>query len=145
MNTLKLIGFTALLGIVFMTLVGYTVAGADTTNLKLEGVTWVLKSYGDEGNLTQVLPDKAVTLIFYKEDKSVGGNSGVNSYGGDYAIEGSTITISNLIMTLMAGPELLMRQEAKFIVILQSAQSYHIEGQRLTIIGAEGRLVFTQK
>lgn len=145
MDTLKLVSFTALIAIVFMTLVGYTVAGADTTDLKLEGITWVLNSYGDEGNLTEALPDKEVTLIFYKEDNSVGGNGGVNSYGGDYKADGSNLTISNLITTLMAGPEPQMRQETSFFNILQSAQSYQIVGQRLMITGTEGMLVLTQK
>ena len=145
MNTLKLVSFTALLAIVFMTLVGFTVAGADTTDLKLEGVTWVLNSYGDEANLTEALPDKEATLIFYSKDKSAGGNGGVNSYGGDYTLDGGKITISNLIMTLMAGPRPLMEQETKFFNILQSAQSYKIEGHSLKITGTEGVLVFTQK
>ncbi len=145
MDTLKLLGFTALLGIVFMSLVGYTVACADTTNPKLEGVTWVLKSYGDAGDLTEALPDREATLIFYKEDNSVGGNGGVNSFGGDYTIGGNNITISNLISTLMAGPEPLMSQEEKYLNILKSAESYQIEGNTLTITGEEDILVFIQK
>ena len=145
MDTLKLLGFTALLGIAFRSLVGYTAAAADTTDLQLEDVTWALKSYGDEGNLIEALPDKETTLIFYSKDKSAGGNGGVNSYGGDYTLDGSKITISNLIMTLMAGPGPLMEQETKYFNILQSAQSYKIEGHSLKITGTEGVLVFTQK
>lgn len=145
MDTVKLLGYTAFLGIAFMALVGFNVAGADTSDLKPEGTTWVLKAYGDEGNLIQALPDKEVTLIFYEEDKSAGGNGGVNSYGGDYTIDGNNITISNLMSTEMAGPEPLMNQEAKFFKILQSAESFDIGGQTLTITGTEGMLVFTQK
>jgi heat shock protein HslJ len=38
-----------------------------------------------------------------------------------------------------------MSQEKAFFNILQSAQSYKISGQELTITGTEGILVFLQK
>lgn len=144
MDTIKLLGFIALITIGFLTLVGFNVAGADTTGPNPEGVTWVLNSYGDEGNLIQALPDKEVTLTF-NEDKSLGGNSGVNLYGGEYMIDGTKIAIGNLMSTEMAGPEPLMNQESTFLKILQSAESFDMEGQTLTITGTEGVLVFLQK
>jgi heat shock protein HslJ len=111
---------------------------------KLEGVTWVLKSYGDPNSLKAAVPDRETTLKFDKETKRVGGNGGVNSYGGDYKVDGDKLTVSNIVSTKIAGPEPVQSQENAFFRILQSAQSFKINGQELTITGTEGVLVFTQ-
>jgi heat shock protein HslJ len=111
---------------------------------KLEGVTWVLKSYGDPNDLISAVPDREVTLTFDKENKKVGGNGGINAYGGKYEIDGSKLKVQELYQTLMAGPEPLMSQEVEFFKILASATSFIIDGQELTITGNEGVLVFTQ-
>jgi heat shock protein HslJ len=112
---------------------------------KLEGVTWVLNSYGDPGNLKAAVPDKEVTLTFDGEKKEVKGNGGVNAYGGDYEAGGSKLTISSLYRTMIAGTEPLMSQEVEFFKILASAQSFDIEDNELTITGTEGVLIFTKK
>jgi len=112
---------------------------------KLEGVTWVLKSYGDPNHLTAAVADREVTLTFDRDKKEIRGNGGVNSYGSKYEVDGNKLTVSNIISTAMAGPEPLMSQEKAFFNILQSAQSYKISGQELTITGTEGILVFLQK
>jgi heat shock protein HslJ len=111
----------------------------------LTGVTWILKSYGNPDNLTTALPDKEVTLTFVKAEKAARGNSGVNLYGGKYAIDGNKLTITGVTMTLMAGPENLMQQEMAYHNLLQSVQSYQVSGQELTITTATGILVFTGK
>jgi heat shock protein HslJ len=117
--------------------------GANTD--KLETGTWVLKSYGDPGNLITAVADKETTLTFDKENKEIGGNGGVNAYGGKYEADGGKLTVRDIVSTLMAGPEPLMNQEAAFFNILESAQSFDIEGQELTITGTEGVLILAQK
>jgi heat shock protein HslJ len=112
---------------------------------KLEGVTWVLKSYGEPNNLKLAVPDKEVTLTFDGEKKEVKGNGGVNAYGGDYEADGNKLTISSIYRTMIAGPEPLMSQEVEFFKILGSAQRFDIVDQELTITGTEGVLVLRQK
>jgi heat shock protein HslJ len=113
---------------------------------KLEGATWVLKSYGDPNDLKAAVADRATTLTFDKETKRVGGNGGVNSYGGEYTIDGDKLTVSEIIHTMMASiNEALNTQETQFFKILQSAQSFEINGKELTINGTEGMLLFTPK
>ena len=117
-----------------------------TNAAKLEGVTWVLKSYGDPDNLKSAVPGHEPTLIFDKDKKEINGNGGVNGYGGSYKVDGNKLTISGIVHTMMASTdEALNTQEAMFFNILQSAQSYKIEGQELTITGTKGVLVFRQK
>jgi heat shock protein HslJ len=120
--------------------------GDEGNAAKLEGVTWVLKSYGDPGELKAALTYKEVTITFDKETKAVQGNGGVNGYGGNYEIDGNKLTISGLVHTMMASTDQsLNEQEAAFFRILGSAQSYKINGEELTITGSKGALVFTQK
>ena len=112
---------------------------------ELAGVTWVLKAYGERENLTPALEGMEVTLIFNREDRSAGGSGGVNCYGGDYEAEGNKLVIRDIMQTLIMGPEPAQGQENAFIRILQAAENYEITGGELTITGAAGTLVFTQK
>jgi heat shock protein HslJ len=123
------------------------ISSAGATNAeKLEGMTWVLKSYGDPDNLKQAVPGHEATLTFDKEKKEVKGNGGVNGYGGKYVVDGNKLTISDLVSTLMASTDqALNEQEAAFFQILVSAQSYKINGQELTITGIKGVLLFVVK
>lgn len=117
--------------------VGATNAG------KLEGVTWVLKSYGDPDSLKMAVSGHEPTLTFDKDKKQISGNGGVNGYGGDYEVDGNRLTLSGIVHTLMASTDpSLNEQEAAFFQILASAESYKISGQELTITGTKGVLVF---
>jgi heat shock protein HslJ len=117
--------------------VGSTNAG------KLEGVTWVLKSYGDPDSLKMAVSGHEPTLTFDKDKKQISGNGGVNGYGGDYEVDGNRLTLSGIVHTLMASTDPSRNeQEAAFFQILASAESYKISGQELTITGTKGALVF---
>jgi len=112
---------------------------------KLEGVTWALKSYGEPGNPTLAIINKT-RLVFNKEKMQINGNGGVNGYGGDYKINGDKITFSNIIHTEMASTnQALNAQENSFFKILNSAASFKLSGDQLTITGTEGVLVFSQQ
>jgi heat shock protein HslJ len=113
---------------------------------KLEGVIWVLKSYGNPNDLKAALPNIEATLSFNGEKKEISGYGGINGYGGNYKVNGSKLTISGLIHTMMASADQsLNEQEAAFFQILASAQSYKINGQELKITGTKGVLVFKEK
>jgi heat shock protein HslJ len=76
----------------------------------------------------------------------IGGNGGVNSYGGDYAVTGDKITVSGIIQTEMASTNpALNTQENSYFKILGSARSFKIEGGQLMVTGSEGVLVFSTK
>jgi heat shock protein HslJ len=139
----EIIAGIVLIGLMALTLLACSSPAADTP--KLEGVTWVLKSYGDAANPSQAITGKEPTLIFDNEKMKISGSGGVNSFGGDYAVDGSKLTISKMMQTLMAGPEPLMQQESAFTKILLSSQSFKIEGGQLTITGSDGTLIFSHK
>jgi putative lipoprotein len=121
-------------------------SGQTNSGQQLEGITWVLKSYGNPDSLTQVLPDKEVTISFDKAKGQISGNGGVNGYGGTYILHGNQLTISDVVHTMIASTnQALNEQENTFFKILQSAESFNISNGTLTITGAEGNLVFSQK
>jgi heat shock protein HslJ len=138
----------ALITILSLTvLAGVSCSKAQSNGSKeLSGITWILKSYGDAANTTKTIAGHEPTLTFDKEKMEIGGSGGVNSYGGTYAVDGSKLTTSQIVQTLMASTnEALNDQENTFFKILRSAASFKIEAGQLTVTGTDGTLVFSQK
>jgi len=144
-NVMKYVLIFAILGIMTVASLAYVSSAMADDIGKLEGITWVLESYGHPDDLTAAVPDAETTLIFNEEKKEMGGSGGVNCYGGNYETDGNKLTVKDVISTLIYGPEPVQAQENAFMKILQSAESFKIEGKQLTITGAEGVLVFSQK
>ena len=79
-------------------------------------------------------------LIFSRSDSvdRVGGATGCNSMGGTYEADGSRIRFSQLFSTKMACVEQdRMRQEARFVNALETADRYTIGGDTLTLSAGE--------
>ena len=91
----------------------------------LEGTNWRLVSFG----LTRMaVPPKA--SISFKEGH-YSGNGGCNGVGGNYVLEGDTLTLSAGFSTMMACPELDL--EHKYMKYLGSVTRYTIEGDLLNL------------
>ncbi len=146
MKRIKLFEVIAVITMLALTVFAGVSCSKANAGQELSGVTWVLNSYGNPDNLTATVKDKEPTLVFDKDKMTVSGNGGVNGYGGDYTVKGNELTVSEVVHTLMASTnEALNTQETAFFKILDSAQSFKIDGKQLTITGTEGTLVFTQK
>jgi heat shock protein HslJ len=112
--------------------------GSSPQSVELEGTRWQLESL----NGTPVVPGSTVTLQFDAENFA-GGNSGCNSYGGSYSLDGSSIEFSEIASTLMACmDDGIMDQEAAYLGALNSAQQVTLDGDRLTITHPGGQLNF---
>lgn len=61
---------------------------------------WVLVSMTVEGDMAIPFTQGSITLNV--KDRSLGGNGGCNTYGGDYLIKGKRLKIKNVISTQMA-------------------------------------------
>ena len=74
-------------------------------------------------------------LIFSTDSADrVGGATGCNSMGGTYEADATTIRFSKLFSTKMACVEEdRMRQEARFVKALESADRYAISGDTLAL------------
>ena len=108
----------------------------------LVGVTWNLVSMGSPDSPQPVLQGTPITLIFTNE--GVGGSAGCNTYGGGFQTDGSSITFSNVVSTLMAcGDTGVMEQETAYLNALNSASSYQVTDGQLQINYNGGVLTFT--
>jgi len=139
----EIFGLVALLALTGIACVSNTV---NANGEKLAGVTWELKSYGEPSNLKTAIAGHEPTLVFNKDEGEIGGNTGVNAYGGKYNLDGNKLTVKEVYQTLIASTDpALNEQETAYMKILNSAQSFDIDNEELTITGTEGVLVLTQK
>jgi len=73
-----------------------------------------------------------ITATFTTDGK-VQGSGGCNSYGGSYTTSGSSITVSDLVSTLMSCGNVLDTQERAFLMILGESSTFETDGATLTI------------
>jgi heat shock protein HslJ len=100
----------------------------------LNGTKWKLT----EWTISSIDP-ASVTITASFTDGQIGGNSGVNSYGGPYSVGlGGSITLGALAMTEMAGPEPAMRGEQVYHALLAEVGSFKAGGGRLTLYDKNG-------
>ncbi|MCP4418247.1 MAG: META domain-containing protein [Chloroflexi bacterium] len=107
-------------------------------NSSLVGTDWDLVTYDDQ----KALPDGALTVRFTEDE--INGSAGCNNYFGGYTLDGVSISIDRLGSTEMACDG-LMEQEAAFLQMLQTAESFTLDADSLIIHTTEGNLVFKQK
>src|SRR5574338_932632 len=106
----------------------------------LTGTVWSLTTLSGQ----ELVPGSGITALFTAGDK-LGGSSGCNQYSGTYTAAGNRLQISpNLASTMMACPQELMDQEAKYIQALTDVNAYSINGDQLVLQDANKRdlLVF---
>ena len=110
------------------------VACGGTGRDPLKGTNWELYSIGRHAPIS----GSKTTISF--ENGQVSGLGGCNRYGGDYHINGNTISIDNLYGTEMAclSPEGVMGQEQDFLQTLGDAQRFKITEGQLQIYGPNG-------
>lgn len=75
------------------------------------------------------------------KDGQLSASAGCNSMGGEYRVDGATLTVGMLSMTDMACAEPLMAQDAWFSTFLSGGVTYALDGNTLTLTG--GGVVLT--
>jgi heat shock protein HslJ len=92
--------------------------------------------------LERTLLKTEITAVF--EEGKVTGSAGCNTYNGTYMVTAGAnedeIAIGPLATTRMACEEKIMGQETLYLSSLEAAESYIIEGTRLTIYYPGGAL-----
>jgi heat shock protein HslJ len=113
------------------------------SHLQLENVRWSLARIDG-----QPLPDGVQASLTFTpgaeaQDNQVNGSGGCNNFFGTYNVEGNTLSFpSPLGATLMMCDDPVMQVEQSFLAGLESAQSYDIALQGLTIWADSGLLSF---
>src|SRR5690606_13695889 len=137
----KAIGILAALALLVMLTPG---AMAQSNTNALVGTQWRLVSYGAPDAQTPVLGNSNLTLTF-ESASQLTGHGGCNGFGGEYSVAGDTLTVQNVVSTLMAcTDDELMRQEQAYLEGLRFAQRYELAGDQLVIAYLGGKLTFQQ-
>jgi len=108
-----------------------------------ENTHWSLVSFGPVGAEMPVVESSNVTLL--AADGQFGGFGGCNSYGGAYEIRGNQLSFHDTNSTLKACvDEQITQQEQRYFEALQSAGTFEVKGNYLTITfnGGQGVLEF---
>lgn len=107
-------------------------------DLPLEGTTWSLKFYVEEGDPVPVINGSTITATF--ADGQISGSAGCNNYNGAAAVDDGTIAIEQVASTRMAcaEPEGVEEQEAAFLALLEEAATIEVGGSSLILADAEG-------
>jgi len=109
-------------------------AGCSGGHPALDGTQWRLAEW-----TLSSLDAQEFDITAEFADGKVSGHSGVNSYGGPYALgPGSAFSVGQIASTEMAGPEPAMRAEGAYLTLLGQARSYRVEAGRLTLLDAGG-------
>jgi len=99
----------------------------------LDESSWVVEELVVDGTVTSVVDGTSLTALF--ENGAVGGSAGCNGYNAAYETDGDSITIGPAISTLIfcEQPDGTMDQEVAYLGLLQSADSFDIDGDTLTL------------
>ncbi len=101
---------------------------------------WKLVSYGSPADLKPAAPDVDTSIVFGGDGK-VNGNVGCNGFGGDYTVEGNTITFGQLVSTLMFCEGPVGDQETTTLNVFAESAIFVLDGDTLTITSADGSSV----
>ncbi|MFC2018631.1 META domain-containing protein [Chloroflexota bacterium] len=88
------------------------------------------------------LADTKITAEFKSADGKLGGSSGCNRYFGGYETSKNKLTVIPPIgATMMACPGPIMEQEQEYLSLLQTAETFRIQGGKLTISTSGGQIL----
>ena len=108
----------------------------------LPGTSWEVISYNNGREAVVSLLNGTNISLTFGTDGQVSGNAGCNSYSGDYQTSGKTLKVGSLKGTRMFcdKPVGVMDQEKQYLAALQSAATFEIAGDTLTIRDASGAM-----
>ncbi|MEP0806185.1 MAG: META domain-containing protein [Chloroflexota bacterium] len=108
--------------------------GSDSPSLEGQ---WRLVSYGSASAQIPAAPDVETSIEF--KDGQMSGNVGCNGFGGEYTVDGDTITFGPIMSTMMFC-EAVAVQESSTLAVFQEKASFVLEGDTLTIKSTDGAM-----
>lgn len=113
----------------------------------LAGTKWDVVNYNNgKQAVVSLIADTSITLNF-GDNGRVSGSAGCNNYTGAYDTGGDILHVGALATTfkLCHKPDGIMAQEQQYLTALQSAQTYEIAGDTLTIRDNSGAMQVVAK
>lgn len=112
-------------------------AGSAGGSVPLEGTQWRLTELG--GRPARPAGEDAPNLRLTAADKRAGGNTGCNSFGGEYTLSGESLRFGMLASTRRAcTDEALNAQEGTYLRALENVHTWRITGDTLELHGESG-------
>lgn len=102
-------------------------------SISLERTGWKLVSW----SISSMKAD-AYEITANFDDKTMSGKSAVNSYSGDYSIDGYDITFGPMVSTKMAGTEEAMRAESNFFELMKQVKTLEVAGIKMIFRDSHG-------
>lgn len=106
------------------------------------GGSWTLFAFGPADLPVVVQSPTPLTASFSAD--GVAGFAGCNNYRGGFTYDNGTISTGPFAATRLACEPAIMELEMGYLRAMEQAQSYAIEGDQLTIVYAEGILIFNR-
>ena len=103
----------------------------------LERTYWLLRELPGEPSF-EVDPALRAHLVFDAEMGRVAGLGGCNGLTASYTVDGSSLSFGPWAATRKACPAPAMELEARLLAALGAVSTYAIDGETLTVEGAEG-------
>lgn len=116
---------------------------APAAEAPLEGTTWNLTGILENGGVSSLILDTAITAEFAAD--TVAGSAGCNRYTAQLTVEGATVKIGPAGTTRMfcAEPEGVMEQEQAYLAALEQATGIEVSRNTLRLTNAEGAPLLT--
>lgn len=135
----------AIIAILALVAVWLTNRGDETAADPLVGTVQQVRSYYDAASGGMASPTGGVQLTgeFMAGEPSgdgvVAGFSGCNNYSASYTVDGDSLSIGDAASTMMFCDG-LMDQETAFLELLSTIGGYSIQGTKLTLKDASGKV-----
>ncbi len=140
-SVLVVTSITAVLVIALAFLVA-TAAHADSATLT--GQPWTLTKLVVDGQEHALSSSYPITLSFESQDNSVSGSAGCNAYGASYTLTGKQLSFESMRSTLaFCENDDIMVREFAYLDALGRVESYHLDGDTLTLQGDNGQVLMT--
>jgi heat shock protein HslJ len=112
---------------------------APEADVELEGTAWrldaIAEGAGPDGSVSSVLGEPVLEL----DGDRLGGDTGCNSFGGDYEVEGDRLRVGQLAQTLIGCEDALAAQERHVLEVLEADPVWTIDGPSLELRTDDGR------
>jgi heat shock protein HslJ len=117
------------IAVVFSILAMMLSACAESSQIDLEGTTWLLTAFDEKSPIEGTQP----TIQF--GNGQVSGNTGCNLFSGSYQLNGDDISFGSLAWTERGcvDPEGVMEQETMYVELLGAARRFELEDDGLRI------------
>lgn len=129
------VGFAAA-ALLLISGLGSSVLAAGGTGGTLQGPLWSLQRYANGSAMVDVPASVEANATF--ENSRIAGNGGCNRIGGDYTVDGASISFGPLMSTMMACGSPQDDVEKAYLAALGKAATFTATADTLTMYDASG-------